>query len=296
VKNSPPVVTLDTSETIAFAGGDSFLGWAGMPQTHGAAATDSGSDDLSFTWSFGATTTYFNNGADAYPFPSPDGVFPFTAVDTASATFASPGVYDLDLTVIDDDSGSSSVAFTKLVTGTEACTRCQGFWKHQFSGQGSQQVDNATLQAYRAIINHASGLFSESTPLNSLVQARTVMDAKGSGMRPKARAQLLAAWLNFAHGSVGWDELVDTDKTGTADIPFHEVVAQVEAIRLSPDSTHQHLVQAKDLAESVNLLDHMTPGCGSASKDPPDPSVNLASRRQEPELRIAVIGPAPRPA
>ncbi|HLC05890.1 MAG TPA: hypothetical protein VJK02_22875 [Anaerolineales bacterium] len=141
------------------------------------------------------------------------------------------------------------------------CTLSQGFWKHQFSGQGNQQVDNDTLQAYLAIVNHASGLFSEATPLNSLAEASTVMDAKGSGMRPKAQAQLLAAWLNFAHGSVGWDELVDTDRDGTGDTAFSEVVSDAEVILHNPNANQQELVRAKDLAEAVNLLDQGTEGC-----------------------------------
>ena len=122
-------------------------------------------------------------------------------------------------------------------------------------------MDDATLEAYLAIVNHASSLFSEATPLNTLSEARTVMDAKGSGMRPKAQAQLLAAWLNFAHGSVAWEELVDADGDGIADTAFHQVVAQAEAILLRPDATQQDLVRAKDLAEAVNLLDQGTEGC-----------------------------------
>jgi hypothetical protein len=261
VDNLPPVVTLDTSDTIAFLGGDAFLGRVGVAQTHEATATDPGSDDLTFTWSFGVSTTYFNSGVGPDPYLSPGGTFPFTAFDSALATFASPGMYDLNLSVTDDDGDASDVLFAKLVTGSEACTLSQGFWKHQFSGQGNPQVDNDTLQAYLAIVNHASALFSEATPLTSLLDAKTVMDAKGSGMWPKAQAQLLAAWLNFAHGSVGWEELVDTDRDGTVDTPFHDVIAQAEAVLLKADPGQEELVLAKDLAEAINLLDEGSEGC-----------------------------------
>ena len=81
-------------------------------------------------------------------------------------------------------------------------------------------------------------------------------------MRPKAEAQLLAAWLNFAHGSVGWDELIDTDKDGIGDTSLSEVGPRVEAILPNPIPSQQELVRAKDLAEAVNLLDHGTEGCG----------------------------------
>jgi hypothetical protein len=262
VENAPPDAELDLSGSIGFAGGEAFLGRAGTGQEHGASATDPGSDDLTFTWTFGASTTYFNNGVDADPLPSPGGVFPFTATDIGQASFASPGMYSLELSVTDDDGGASVVTAAKLVTGTEACTQGQGFWKHQLSGQGRHQVDDDTLEAYLALVNHASSLFSERTPVSSLVEAGAVMDAKGPGMRPKAEAQLLAAWLNFGQGSVGWDELVDTDRDGVGDMAFHDVVAEAEALLLQPDPSQQELVRAKDLAEAVNLTDECAGGCG----------------------------------
>jgi hypothetical protein len=263
VDNLAPSVALDMASAVETTGGSVFLGRARVEQTHTASATDPGSDDLTFGWSFGPVSTYFNDGVGPDSAQSPGGVFPFGAEDTAAATFDSPGVESLSVTVTDDDGGTAAAPFVELVTGAATCTQGQGFWKHQFSWQGSHQVDNPTLLAYLGVIDHASGFFSERVPATTLAQARTVMNSSGPGMRPKAQAQLLSAWLNFAHGAVGWD--------GTLDTPLHEVLAQAEAILLNPSASQQQLVRAKDLSETVGLFD---PFC---EPEPGDTTLTLQS-------------------
>jgi hypothetical protein len=74
-------------------------------------ASDLGSDDLTFTWSFEygpmITNIFYNDGVGADPFHSPDGVFPFSVTDTISHTYGDDGVYTITLTVEDDDGGIS---------------------------------------------------------------------------------------------------------------------------------------------------------------------------------------------
>ena len=263
VNNVLPSLTLDTLSAISFPGGSAFLGRKGVEQTHRASATDPGSDDLTFAWSFGVTTTYFNDGVGPDPFPSPWGVFPFSASDSASMTPPAPGVYTVAATVTDDDGGSTSASLPKLITDDRDCTRTQGFWKSQFSTKGKHQVDDATLNAYLSIVNFASAVFSEQVPASTIPQARAVMDVSGPSMRDNAEAQLLAAWLNVAQGAVGWDELVDTDGDGVGDKPFYQVTSEAEAILLNPDATHLELEHAKDLAEAVNLHDAGNPLCAN---------------------------------
>jgi hypothetical protein len=262
VNNVAPTLTLDTSGAISFAGGDAFTGRQGIEQTHQASATDPGSDDLTFSWSFGATTTHFNDGVGPDPFPSPAGVFPFSASDSAGVTFTAPGVHAIAVEVTDDDGEADSASLPKLVTGDRDCTRSQGFWKHQFGEKGKHQIDDATLEAYLDIVNFASAVFSEQVPASTIEEARDVMWVRGPSMRDKGEAQLLAAWLNFAHGSVGWDELIDTDDDGVGDTPFHQVISEAETILLDADATHEELEHAKDLAEAVNLHDAGNPACG----------------------------------
>ena len=255
VDNLAPSVELEMAAAVETAGGPVFLGRAGVEQTHTANAADAGSDDLSFEWSFGPESTYFNDGIGPDPAQSPGGVFPFNSADTAATTFSAAGMYGLSVTVADDDGGATDQSFTKLVTGRATCTQGLGFWKHQFSVLGAHQIDNTTLLAYLGVIDHASALFSERVAASTLAQARALLNAGGPRMRSKAQAHLLAAWLNFAHGSVGWDELIDTDRNGTPDTPLRQVFAQAEAILLDASASHQQLVRAKDLAEAVNSHD-----------------------------------------
>ena len=264
VLNLPPTVTLDTADATQFAGGLAFTGRAGLPQSHQATATDPGSDDLIFIWDFGHTTItniYYNDGFGPDPYPSPHGVFPFTATDMVSVTFFDPGLYTLVLTVEDDDGGFDTASLPKLVTGDADCTRSQGFWRQQFHGRGHQHVDNETLLAYLTMIDFASAIFSEQVPAATLAEARAVLWHSGSGMRARAEAQLLAAWLNYAHGTIGWVEMIDTNGDGVPDTPFYQVIYEAENLLLDPSASHQDLERAKDLAEAINLHDAQNPLC-----------------------------------
>jgi len=261
VANLAPSVSLDTSSAVSFAGGDAFLGRQGIEQTHQASAADPGSDDLTFAWSFGGTAIYYNDGVGPDPFPSPGGVFPFSASDSTGVTFTGPGVRAIAVEVTDDDEGADSASLPKLVTGDGDCTKSQGFWKHQFSEKGKHQVDDTTLEAYLDMVNFASVVFSEQVPARTIEEAREVMWARGPSIRDKAEAQLLAAWLNFAHGSLDWDELIDTDDDGVGDTSFHQVMTEAEAILLDAYATHQELRHAKNLAEAMNLHEDGNPAC-----------------------------------
>lgn len=261
VNNLPPEVELDASEAISAEAGDTFLGRMGEPQIHQATVTDPGSDDLTFNWSFGSTLTYFNDGVGPDPFPSPDGVFPFTAEDTAKALFEEAALTEVSVEVSDDDGATVSSGLPKIVTGDSECIRSQGFWRHQFRDIGRQHVGESTLLAYIEIVNFVSGYFSEVAPLMDFEEAQEVFDVSGPGLRSKSEAQVAAAWFNFAHGSVAWDELIETGDDELELAPFHDVIAAAEAIILDPNATNDDLERAKDLAETINELEHEGAEC-----------------------------------
>ncbi|UCE39637.1 MAG: PKD domain-containing protein [Thermoplasmata archaeon] len=80
---------------------------------------DIGSDDLTLTWNFGygtpeITNTFYNDGTGPDPYPSPWGTFPFYTTDTQSHTYGDDGVFNVTLTVTDDDRGS--IVYTIKVT------------------------------------------------------------------------------------------------------------------------------------------------------------------------------------
>ncbi len=81
-----------------------------------ANVTDPGSDDLTFDWAFeyGPVTrsVHYNDGVGPDPQKSPWGTFPFSAEDVAAHTYGDDGVFEITLTVTDDDGGMASYSTT----------------------------------------------------------------------------------------------------------------------------------------------------------------------------------------
>ena len=91
-------------------------------------------------------------------------------------------------------------------------------------------------------------------PAATLAQAQAVLQPGGasvgdtdpSNMKGQATQEAFMAWLNFANGGVGWNQIVGTGQT------FRDAMAQVENILLTPNRTHNDYVQAKNIAASIN--------------------------------------------
>ena len=198
VGNVDPELTLDTAEAITFtSGAEAFIGRQGLEQSHDATAYDPGSDDLTFSWNFGGTTTYFNNGVDEDDpnSPSPN-VNAITETDTGFVTFSQPGMYTVEVTVDDDDDGDDWDGLDKLVTGDCDCTKSQGYWKQQFKERKKAKpklIDEVTLLAYLDIIRFASGIFGEDIALSAIADANNVFDPpksnNGGGTKSGTKGQ-----------------------------------------------------------------------------------------------------------
>jgi len=85
-----------------------------------ATATDPGSDDLTFTWDWGdgtpaTATTHFNDATAPDPYPSPCGTFPFTATDSEAHAYQTAGIFELKLTVRDDDGGTTEIPLVVVI-------------------------------------------------------------------------------------------------------------------------------------------------------------------------------------
>jgi hypothetical protein len=94
-----------------------YMSVAGQTIHFDGYSEDPGSDDATFSWSFGdsgtAGPTTYLNGAGPDPYPSYwYGTYPFLATDSVDHTYAAAGTYTLTLTVVDDDSDSTTVTQT----------------------------------------------------------------------------------------------------------------------------------------------------------------------------------------
>jgi hypothetical protein len=88
-------------------------------------ASDPGSDDLNFTWKLGIDPTisniYYNNKLSPDLYPSPAGIYPFLVNDSINYILPDDGIYNLTLTVTDDD-GLNSVYKSKVIVKNVAPT------------------------------------------------------------------------------------------------------------------------------------------------------------------------------
>ena len=83
-----------------------------------ATATDAGSDDLTFAWSWAygpiEVHPYYNDGVGPDPPNSPGGTYPFAATDASSFTYGDDGAYPVVLSVSDDD--GMTISYTTTIT------------------------------------------------------------------------------------------------------------------------------------------------------------------------------------
>lgn len=106
------VTVLNTNPTVSYTLPSSPV--EGAPVVFNASAIDPGSDDLTFLWDWddgsNESWTYYNDGMGPDPPNSPD-VNPINIVDQWAHTYGHGGPYTVNLTVVDDDGGSTTVLF-----------------------------------------------------------------------------------------------------------------------------------------------------------------------------------------
>jgi hypothetical protein len=249
VANLVPSVSFDASGAIGFPGGSYLVVKAGSELPSSADGSDAGSDDLSFDWSVGDTNVHYNDGANPDPFPSPFGVFPFHATDSIDAVYAEPGAEVLTVTVTDDDGAADSDGGNVVVTGTADATEGAGWWKHQYSGDGASHIDAATAAGYLEVVNAVSSVFSEQVTAAVVSDVHAILSPHAGDRRARARAALMAAWLQFASGAVAWDATVPVGAGQSMD--FLDVMFQAEAGISNAAATDAELLQIEQLLNKV---------------------------------------------
>jgi hypothetical protein len=239
VANLDPTVTVDVSGAISVPGGDYQIVEAGSPLPSSATGGEPGSDDLTFTWNVGDVNVHFNDGIGPDPLPSPFGTFPFEASDSVDAVYAAPGVEAISVTLSDDDGGSDSDGGNVIVTGSASTTEGSGWWKHQYSGAGSPQIDEVTAAGYLEIVNAVSSVFSEQVLAAASGDVHAILSPAGGDRRAQAIAELMVAWLQFASGAVEHDNTVPLGGHDT--IPFLELMFEAETTISNPAATDAQL-------------------------------------------------------
>jgi hypothetical protein len=257
IRNVAPTASIDESNAVTLNGGKAIVTNAGATVPFGATATDPGSDDLTFTWNWadGSANTVDRSLNDPLFDPDPDPsptVHPRSVTDSPQHAFGSACLYDVGLTVADDDSGSATDSIKVIVTGNAAANRSSGYWVNQYKLGSAQQIPTASLECYLDIVEFVSAVFSEARPVTTLAQAENVLKSSAKEGIDALDRQLLAAWLNFANGATGLDELVDTNGDKVADTPFLTMVTNAETVRLSPTSTRAAILAQYTILERFN--------------------------------------------
>lgn len=278
VGNVDPEVAI-TTEAVMVGDVPTVIGTAGEDLTLESLTEDPGSDDLTLEWDLGDGATEERvslvNPPDPDPLSSPT-VQPRSETDVISHTYDKPCLYEVTFTATDDDGGSSSTTVAVVITGDADKPLSAALWHTQYHSRFLRHIDEDTLECYLDITNHMSDVFSEERPLEDFDDASAVLHPSliGGERTDSLDRQLLAAWLNFAHGAYDLDDLIDTNRDHEADTEFWDVLQDAEAVRLDPDST------SKELRDQRSLLRRVNYGCA-----PPEGVLEYA--------RCAALGPLP---
>ena len=123
-------------------------------------------------------------------------------------------------------------------------------WSDQYRGNGKIEFSDEELICLLEILEFVSLVFDEVTSANTLGQAPGVLETKGKATMAGRLEQ--EAVLNFANGSVAWDQLVDTEGNSVGDTPFFDAIAGAESVRINPASPEKQIKEQKDLLQKIN--------------------------------------------
>jgi hypothetical protein len=112
----------------------------------------------------------------------------------------------------------------------------------------------STINCYLQVVQHMSPVFSEATDVSTMAKAHAVLNIQLFNPKREFDRQALAAWLNFADGSLDLGTPIDTNLDLHPDTTFGAVMAKAEALRLNPAATSAQLRAQTVLLEKINTL------------------------------------------
>lgn len=260
VANVDPKAAIDKSAAVDLAGGRTLVVKAGKESTLSARVTDPGSDDETLTWSWGdgtpdTVTTSLVNPPNPDPANSPS-VQPRDLTDAKAHEYPKPCLYDVGLGVRDDDGGTGKDGVKVVVQGNAHLSLLADLWYVKYLTGDLTGLGKERLDCYLKIVQHASAVFGGAgDPVDISTQGKAAQALSITLFNNKRALdrQLLAAWLNFAHGAFDPAEQVDTDGDLKADTPFLTVLQNAEKVRLDPNATDRDLARQAKILLCVNV-------------------------------------------
>lgn len=256
VANVDPDAAITGPASTTWNGQQIIFGTEGQPVAFEAEATDPGSDDLTFAWTYGDggtdTNVHLVNPPATDPATSPSNQ-PRDVTDEAPHTYAMACANTVGLTVTDDDDGSDSDSAQVIILGTSTDAGTLGVWQTDFRDKRSKLHTTAEKNCLLSIVRVLSSEFSERVALNTIADATKVLYPKSTNnANDQFDAMLLSLWLNVADGSIKLSDGVDTDGDGTNDSTVGAVIQAGEALRLSANPSRSELLRYKDLYAAIN--------------------------------------------
>jgi hypothetical protein len=258
VLNVNPTSVINESGQQEYDGRRAFVLEAGGDATVPAASADPGSDDLTFTWDWndGSTSsqTSLVNPPALDPPKSPS-VQPRLVTLQQAHTYVAACLYELAVTVTDDDGGSATDTAAVVVTGNATVSMGSGWWLNQYRVGPPDDFTTATLECYLAIAGYFSRVFPDGM---TRADAEVILfNPAKAPVLDVFEQQLLAAWLNFANGAISFDTPVVTgpNRNAPPDTTFGAAILAAELVATNPASTEAEIRAQKDIIERIVLRD-----------------------------------------
>jgi hypothetical protein len=165
--------------------------------------------------------------------------------------FEKPGVKHVQVRLVDDDGGEASINLKVLVRNNQSCKTSLGDWISYFMKKNKDEGLEGELRAHLSILSgFISSAFDDMDPKKIEELEQFILNDMDQSAR--ARAEMLTAWLNFVHGSVDWDDVIE-DADGSQDLTYSETLYRILTILLEDEPSKEKLQEAIDMSKAINF-------------------------------------------
>jgi hypothetical protein len=123
-----------------------------------------------------------------------------------------------------------------------------GFWRHQCSGAGFQEVRAEEVEALFGEVSIASSVFPECASIGC---ESFLFDPPNNEMRPQTERHLLTLWLNVASDRLRLTTPIDLPGLTDA-LTVGEAIIEIESTVCDSTASRSELERSKDIAEAIN--------------------------------------------